>query len=970
MATVTHFGDWLKAANQIASDGISFLDHGGLLEAVRASQAGEPVFIPAPVSATENHYVAVDPFGNPAEAPSSSRSRTVFDLSGMDSGGGASSYATPKTRPVQKIFTANADLTGARQHARAIFSAAARGECDATALSAFAAEIATLIPVFEEETAAALKAGHVAIADVRALFAKISELRSFGYEGVASLAELDAKLGSVDSAEFKTLTRSVAVLRELSGDLRYKSKRAEDIDLDVYRRESIAKLEASAAEAEALVEKFTPELARQVSEFVAGVRSLAVRMGEVQDADVAKIFTEMSETSKNIASQGQALAMPLSNEKLKKSLRATVLSFTEQLDKFLPAVFDYEQELMSWSVLNAVGVNIFDREEYWEALRFIGNYYSDAVARDRLVLDDLSPGLRLTAVRERFEFRAMMANGMILADEKKPRYHNDKPDGVADRIPLFDRKTGDYDNAYRNAGKPPRYYDVALGTALTWFLPDGTDKNSNPNELMVLPEDLGVVPFSHGTSAFYSNSSATLGAAAALMHEETPDGPKRIFSSIAYDVFSHGFGPRLRLPAENPADAERIRAENWRFENAVLSYLATLGPIATFGRSYGADKALEMPLRGGAELIRGAWAMSPYPASWVAYTMAALSGHGIQLNDEGDLWSSYIDAEWLWEKDENIGAQGVPILITYSPDDIEYPPEELKTYWKARYAGAPGHLIAVFPGGAHNLFDTANMPIFRAARRLGQWWLKEIFKGNSDPQVPQEILEDLQHIKEGQIRSHIKIAFFPDPEKAHKLLVELPESLQVQALGELEARVRQDIVNDLLAADEPKTLAKKLRDEIWQSLGGLVRAELLDAVVNGVAMTELPASLKAKLQDFRAQGSDEEFATFLNDGRINRRVPRELKDELGPFLRERLYQRVARLYTPALKDQLPERLHSALEKLEQKTLESHVAQIVIQGAGEGLLSQASADAVKAFVAAEIQNHRVSLTGNVLVFGRE
>lgn len=728
------------------------------------------------------------------------------------------------------------DFASAKQHAKAIFASAQVGECDQASLKKFSEELDRLLPAFTDDLVERFRQGRLSLTEVQALFARVYALKRFAYEGISGLLILEEKNASLVTDEFRALTSCAAELKYFGNELKQYLKHPDKIDnIQLWLQEKKKILQAAALQ----VSEFSgfEVLMREFSTLIATIESCV----SCKSTELLIKLTSCIAQTQTLAANTHSLAMGRSNEALKKSLRATITAFTQQLEKFLPAVFSYEQELISWSVLNAVRLNATDRVAYFEHLRYIGNFFLEEMKLERENLSHLPATLRLNDIRAAHQYRQALANGMILPDHLRPNHYADKPADIVDRIPLFDRKTGDFDNSYRNAGAPPRYYDLALGTALTWFWQPGYDSNSNPAKMMVTPTDAALVAFGHGTSAFYSNSGATLGAANSIINEGEDAHKKRIYGGLTYDLDAHGFG-LYQEPVGSDAEIPERREQYWQWELAIYQYLSLFGvPQILWGRSFSGNKALDLPLRDPNGLFKAVWAMSPYKKEWVAYTMGALQKSNIALNEEGDRWSGYIDGDWLWERDETVGKHPCPVLITYSPDDIEYPPEELKTYWKQRYGGLPGYLIAVFPGGAHNLFETANVPVYRAVRKLGQWWVKEILSGNKDPQVPESLVEELQKIKETQVKTDIKKAFLADDEEAEKLLVKIPSHLKDIILQSLSDKVRQDTVGNVLTA-------KKLNQEIEKLL--------VDIVAKGGFAEFLPQNVQAELTQLIKEAVD------------------------------------------------------------------------------------------------------------------
>lgn len=265
--------------------------------------------------------------------------------------------------------------------------------------------------------------------------------------------------------------------------------------------------------------------------------------------------------------------------------------------------------------------------------------------------------------------------------------------GVPRRILVPDRFDSEVDVPYFNAGSPPRVYDPVLATSLTMHA-----------EGAVLPEDKAVIILLHGAGAVYSNSNALLGLMNDVAKMETAGGKKRAFATVAVDLPFHGFGardPRLK----------DLSAYMQYLHGIVSRYTAYGKPVFLFGRSFGAISAVEYACR--YRDIAGVIHMSGLHKDWAEENVANMHANGFGINQAGLDFAMAIARQLTY-----FDAGTTPLvggLILQGLKDVEYDPAKQSALWPV-LGQRLDYGVRLFADGEHNLFDSMNPAVHKAAR--------------------------------------------------------------------------------------------------------------------------------------------------------------------------------------------------------------------------------------------------------------
>lgn len=300
------------------------------------------------------------------------------------------------------------------------------------------------------------------------------------------------------------------------------------------------------------------------------------------------------------------------------------------------------------------------------------------------------------------QLRSQTAFTEVPAEQRATPDFREMPEGTPRRVLVPYRFGEEVDDPYFNAGTPPRVYDPFLATTLA-FQPTGE----------VRPEDKAIVIFLHGAGAMYSNSNALLGLINDVTKLETNGQKKRAFASVAVDLPYHGFGAR----DDSLRDVDAYMA----YLHLIVQRYAAYGkPIFLFGRSFGANSAIEYACR--YDDITGVIAMSGFHKDWEAENIANMHANGFAINQDGLDFAMGI-ANHLSYFDP--GARPlVGGLILYGEKDVEYDPVKQRALWPVLGA-ALGYAVRGFENGEHNLFDPKNPEVLREARALVQGFILE-----------------------------------------------------------------------------------------------------------------------------------------------------------------------------------------------------------------------------------------------------
>lgn len=300
------------------------------------------------------------------------------------------------------------------------------------------------------------------------------------------------------------------------------------------------------------------------------------------------------------------------------------------------------------------------------------------------------------------QLRSQTAFTEVPIEQRIAPHFRDMPEGTPQRVLVPYRFGEEVDDPYFNAGTPPRVYDPFLATTLT-FQPTGE----------VRPEDKAIVIFLHGAGAMYSNSNALLGLINDVVKLEANGQKKRAFASVAVDLPYHGFGAR----DDSLRDVDAYMA----YLHLIVQRYAAYGkPIFLFGRSFGANSAIEYACR--YDDIAGVIAMSGFHKDWEAENIANMHANGFAINQDGLDFAMGI-ANRLSYFDP--GARPlVGGLILYGERDVEYDPVKQRALWPVLGA-ALGYAVHGFENGEHNLFDPKNPEVLREARGLVQGFMLE-----------------------------------------------------------------------------------------------------------------------------------------------------------------------------------------------------------------------------------------------------
>lgn len=428
------------------------------------------------------------------------------------------------------------------------------------------------------------------------------------------------------------------------------------------------------------------------------------------------------------------------------ALKQALQNYGEALEERALDFMNREGELLSWQVAVAVEKREYPetRLEYYQDLHEAGKMYRNIVdAENALLAGMVATSKKIVNLHE---MRRALKQGMYTSEEKRKIgnfYYDEimaaeKELGIRipDRIPLLDRYRSENDQAYRDSGSMPRFFQPGLGTAIM-FPSDGEVNDT---------DDVVIIAFHGATTQMSSiNSSGTLiniinknftkDVEVQTKKGKTRKQSIRQASSIALSNPFHEFGPY----DQGFEGMEHLM--NW-VDKVIEYYQENFPkrsdggerPVILFGRSFGANVLLEhYKRRGTVDVIpMSGHAPTPY---WEYYDFKALEGLGRTFNEKAVEWLDILLPQWTYHLSAN-DALIKSALILAGQKDPSYPkelpeefPEEflekhpeyrgkkpsetderaLADYWQfvASLIGQSARLF-ISENGGHNLFHTVD----------------------------------------------------------------------------------------------------------------------------------------------------------------------------------------------------------------------------------------------------------------------
>lgn len=276
------------------------------------------------------------------------------------------------------------------------------------------------------------------------------------------------------------------------------------------------------------------------------------------------------------------------------------------------------------------------------------------------------------------------------------------PEGVAVRTaapprPSTEDPRLDIDAPFRGQAKAVvRVYDRRFQTAL-YFRREGE----------VLPTDQVVFVMLPGASCVHSCGTALIGPM--NLFARHPETRQRWAAVVALDLPFHNMGPR------DPRMEEIEYYMGW-VHSIVATYKAYGKPVVVFGRSSGANTALDLAVRypGHADgiIAMSGWLAPDWSRTGMEFVNAQVAAGNMLLDPDGLRWVESFENEanlWAWGKKEYYVPSQTPGLVMQGLDDHEEPLEEAKVFWPD-YTQKRGFDLAMIEGGQHNLFKLPQPP--------------------------------------------------------------------------------------------------------------------------------------------------------------------------------------------------------------------------------------------------------------------
>ncbi|MBF0104164.1 MAG: hypothetical protein HQM16_02445 [Deltaproteobacteria bacterium] len=289
------------------------------------------------------------------------------------------------------------------------------------------------------------------------------------------------------------------------------------------------------------------------------------------------------------------------------------------------------------------------RHLYYQMLSAAAQLYNASVDSDKEAYEANSQHIgKSKQLLKAHKRRVTAQRGMTLPEEQKGRglFYTDMPEGLnlPDRIPLFARpvqrsaegKSVGKDAAYIGSGEMPRYFDIALGTAVMFQHPDE-----------ILPTDQAILLDFHGATT-QNSSINSLGYDIGLFNtrfaDRTPNNtPQRLMATIGFSNPFHDLGPH------DPALYQMPELIRW-VSAIVERYGGYDKPIELKGRSFGANLVLEYRQQVRDSKVRRVYAQSGYNATpyWLWEDFKSLRERGRQFYQPAVDWLKFLESQWTF----------------------------------------------------------------------------------------------------------------------------------------------------------------------------------------------------------------------------------------------------------------------------------------------------------------------------------
>lgn len=394
-----------------------------------------------------------------------------------------------------------------------------------------------------------------------------------------------------------------------------------------------------------------------------------------------------------------------------------------------------QTERITWLASHFVKQRETDTGAYYQGLAWLGQVYAALVDEEEDLFsgyDESLPSRWLAMHNERLAAKKQL----YVYDEEQRKlsgfYHDEMiafeqahSTRLPDRLPLFIRPNTEIDNAYRDSGSNPRFFQTGLGTAIMY-----------PNEGELFESDQGLMIAFHGAGTQVSTINSSGSFMRKVVSSYTrPDGEQagvRGLSVVAVSNPFHEFGPH-DLKMENMDHLlDWVDALANYYDALLQTKTGRTLPVILFGRSTGSNTVLEHAHKRGTRPVVGMSGYAPTPY-WNYHDFDALEKLGRNFNESAVRWVQKLETQWTYHK------RAIPLLTSalilaglldpgypktlpdrYPPEVTKLLPEltdknprdlelTLPEYWQDVHARfGPSVELFMDPKGDHNLFMTIN----------------------------------------------------------------------------------------------------------------------------------------------------------------------------------------------------------------------------------------------------------------------
>lgn len=438
-------------------------------------------------------------------------------------------------------------------------------------------------------------------------------------------------------------------------------------------------------------------------------KALAAQANMLADAEISSFFQAVARVNE-VASAAIVESFIEEGGMVSELVREALYYAPEEFETYLDDVTKSDGSLFKAK-----------RRQYYELLAVAARIYRDAVETDRRRFEVArKKGVLSKTVLDKMALRERMYDGMTLSQDVRAtgRFYDDMPEDLElpDRIPLFARPNNSIDRAYVDNGELPRFFDLALGTAVMF-----------PHDGEVLPDDKGVSILFHGAGTENSSINSLgllLNIFTSNFKQEVDGKIKRHFGMVAVSNPFHEFGPH------DPAFMDMDVVTKWA-DAVVERYLVghRKKTLIAPGRSLGGNLVAEYAWRIGRVPVVAQSMYNPTPyCTW--YDLQALKTKGRKINENAIKWLDILDKQWTFHLAGTAAPRTSVYVFSGLKDDYlqetpeSYPQEFLDEHPEfigvkptdlglraflesiALYGGDKVELV-LFPNGGHFLFNEA-----------------------------------------------------------------------------------------------------------------------------------------------------------------------------------------------------------------------------------------------------------------------